>query len=103
MAAHVPQVVAVHNDRVVGYNLAMTPDMKNVLSTLIPMFNAFDNISYQGKPISDYDYIVGGQVCVDPEFRGQGLLKKLYQATKERTAEHYELCVTEVSSEIRSR
>lgn len=97
MAAAVPQVIALNGDRVVGYNLAMTSDMKNELPSLIPMFEEFEKWSYKGKPLMDYQFVVGGQICVDKEFRGRGLISKLYQQTKDTVTGNYQLCVTEIS------
>ncbi|WP_142527777.1 GNAT family N-acetyltransferase [Pedobacter westerhofensis] len=97
MAAVVPQVIALSGDRVVGYNLAMTSDMKNELPSLIPMFEEFEKWKYNGKPLMDYQFVIGGQVCVDKEFRGQGLISRLYQQTRDSVPGNYQLCVTEIS------
>ena len=36
------------------------------------MFTEFERCEYKGKPLSKYRFVVGGQVCVDKEFRGHG-------------------------------
>lgn len=98
LAAALPQVVALANDEVVGYNLAMTANMKSMIPRIVPMFDAFERCIYQGKALTNYRYIVGGQVCVDQNFRGKGLLSQLYHATKDRVGKEYQLCVTEIST-----
>ena len=98
MASELPQVIAVSSGRVVGYNLAMPASMKNEIASLVPMFTEFERCEYKGKPLSKYRFIVGGQVCVDKEFRGHGLLSRLYHETKNRVSSDYQLCVTEVSA-----
>jgi GNAT superfamily N-acetyltransferase len=97
MAAQLPQVIALSCDKVIGYNLAMPVSMKNEMPSLVPMFSAFERSEYKGKPLSTYRFIVGGQVCVDKDFRGQGLLSRLYHETRKRLSSGYQLCVTEVS------
>ena len=97
MAAELPQVIAVCDDRVVGYNLAMPVSMKNDMPSLVGMFAEFERSEYRGKPLSAYKFVVGGQVCVDRDFRGQGLLSRLYRETMNRVPSDYRLCVTEVS------
>jgi len=97
MSAHLPQVVAIQEGRVVGYNLAMHAAMSETVPSLIPMFSEFEKCQYKGKSLKDYHFIVGGQVCVARAFRGQGLLKKLYQATSTRVPQDYQLCVTEIA------
>ncbi len=97
MAAHLPQVIALSDGKVVGYNLAMLSSMKNEMPRLVPMFTEFERSRYKGKPLSEYRFMVGGQVCVDKAFRGQGLLSRLYHETRNRVFPGYQLCVTEVS------
>jgi len=98
MAAHLPQVIAVSEEKVVGYNLAMPSSMRNELPSLIPMFNEFDQCNYSNKPLAAYNYIVGGQVCVHRDFRGLGLLRSLYHETRDKIGQEYQLCVTEIST-----
>ena len=98
MAGHLPQVIATCSDRVIGYNLAMPVAMRNELSSLIPMFNEFERCSYHGELLASYNYMVGGQVCVHKNFRGQGLLSQLYHETRNKLPDSYQLCVTEISA-----
>lgn len=97
MAAHLPQVIAVSDGRVVGYNLAMSVSMNGEIPSLAPMFAAFEQSEYRGKTLSAYRFMVGGQVCVDQAFRGRGLLSRLYHETRKRLPSGYRLCVTEVA------
>jgi GNAT superfamily N-acetyltransferase len=101
MAAHLPQVIAVSNGKVVGYNLAMPVAMKHAMPSLVPMFTEFERSTYKGRLLTTYHFIVGGQVCVEKEFRGQGLLRRLYHETRNRLPPGYQLCVTEVSARNR--
>jgi hypothetical protein len=98
MATHLPQVIALNNNLVIGYNLAMSSEMKNELPSLAPMFNEFDKCTYKGKLLTEYKFIVGGQVCVDKNFRGLGMMSKLYHETINRLPGDYQLCVTEIST-----
>ncbi|WP_316839093.1 GNAT family N-acetyltransferase [Pedobacter gandavensis] len=97
MAIELPQIVAMHHGRVVGYNLAMTATMKEVLPSISPMFTAFETCTFNNKPLKNVRYLVGGQVCVDKDFRGHGLLSRLYRETKNQVPTDYEACVTEIS------
>jgi RimJ/RimL family protein N-acetyltransferase len=98
MASRLPQIIALANGKVIGYNLAMHVSMKDHLSSLAPIFAEFEKCVYGGSKLTDYRFVVGGQVCVDSNFRGMGLLSKLYNATKDNLPEGYELLVTEVST-----
>jgi GNAT superfamily N-acetyltransferase len=97
MAAQIPQVIALYKGKVVGYNLAMTAAMETELPSLEPMFREFHKAEYKDKALTQYKFFVGGQVCVDKDFRGLGLLSKLYNATASLVDPTYELCVTEIA------
>lgn len=98
MAAELPQVIAVSDGRVIGYNLAMPVSMRNEIPSLVPMFEEFERCEYKGRPLATYNFMVGGQVCVDKDFRGRDLLRRLYHETRDRLPPGYQLCVTEVSA-----
>lgn len=98
MAAHLPQVIAVSNGKVIAYNLAMSITLKNLIPSLVPMFTEFERSKYNGRPLTAYRFMVGGQVCVDKDFRGHGLSTRLYHETRNRLSSDYQLCVTEVAT-----
>ncbi|MDN3584830.1 GNAT family N-acetyltransferase [Mucilaginibacter flavus] len=97
MSAQIPQVIALHQGKVIAYNLAMTASMEKELPSLEPMFREFHKVQYKGKVLTDYHFFVGGQVCVDKDFRGLGLLSKLYNASASLVGLDYELCITEIA------
>jgi hypothetical protein len=98
MAAQSPQAIAVSEDRVVGYCLSMTLALQDELPSLRPMFEQFARCRYRERPLGDYRFIVGGQVCVDRAFRGQGLLARLYEQLRTALPVPCDLCVTEVAT-----
>lgn len=96
-AAQLTQIIALSDNRVVGYNLAMPTSLKNEVPVLAPMIDEFEKIMYKGIRLSDHKYIVGGQVCVAHDFRGMGLLTRMYNETKNHVSDDYDLCITEIS------
>ena len=97
MAAELPQAIALSGDQVVGYCLALPPSLRAELPSLYPMFVQFARCIYKGRPLPEYRFVVGGQVCVDRPFRGQDLLKRLYHQIRVSLPSHYDLCVTEIA------
>ncbi len=97
MAASVPQAIALHAGEVIGYSLAMAPSMQHFLPTLAPMFDQFARMQLAGRWLSDYRYVVGGQVCVDAAWRGRGLIGRLYAQTRDSVDPAIELCLTEIA------
>lgn len=86
------------NDTVVGYLLAMTKKSEVDIPVLIPMFEVFDKVSYQNKLLAAYNFIVVGQVCIDKEYRGKGLLNESYQAYKKTFSSKYDFAITEIAT-----
>ena len=71
------------DNQVEAYVLAMTKKSKNLIPILEPMFKIFDEIIYKNKKISDYNYMVCGQVCVGEKVRGKGVFDEIYQFYRE--------------------
>ncbi len=98
MAAQAPQAIAVADGRVVGYCLSMTLSLQDELPSLRPMFDQFGSCFYRQRPLCDYRFIVGGQVCVDRTHRGKGLLARLYEQLRLSLPFPCDLCVTEIAT-----
>lgn len=97
MSADLPQAIAVADDHVVGYCLALSLSLQDELPSLAPMFEQFSRCAYRGRPLSSFSFFVGGQVCVDRAYRGRGLLARLYEQVRLSAPKTYALCVTEIA------
>lgn len=91
-------IIAKHCGRVVGYVLAMTAQSRFDIPVLVPMFDFFDTIFYKNKKVGSCRYMVVGQVCVDKDFRGQGVFDNCYAAYKNRYGGKYDFAITEIAS-----
>ena len=80
MHQHEPNIIAKDGELVIAYVLAMTEQSKNDIPRLVEMYESFDQIQYQGKPVSSFSYVVVGQVCVSQNYRGKGLFDQCYHA-----------------------
>lgn len=98
MAAQSPQAIALSEGHVVGYCLSLPFSLRAEVPALVPMFEQFRRCVYRGKPLLDYRLVVGGQVCVDREHRGQGLLARLYEQIRVSVGQDRDLCVTEIAT-----
>lgn len=88
-----PHVIAIHDDKVVGYALSMLDSFKNDIPVLVPMFAEIDKAL-----TSPCKYIVMGQVCVDKAYRGKGIFRGLYAKMKEETTTHFDAIITEIDA-----
>ena len=93
-----PSIIAKDDDEIIAYILAMTQQSKNDIPVLVPMFDMFDKISYWGKPVAAYNYLVVGQVCVDEKYRGKGIIDNCYEAYKTHFQGKYDFAVTEIAA-----
>jgi predicted GNAT superfamily acetyltransferase len=97
-------LIAKENDKVIAYILAMTVHAQFDIPILVPMFELFKQIIFKGKAVSDYQYMVVGQVCVAKEYRGQGLFDACYAEYKKCFQEKYDFAITEIAcANTRSR
>lgn len=98
-----PHVIALEEDEVVGYILAMTKASRDLIPVLIPMFDQLDQVYFKGKKIADHHYLVIGQVCVGKDQRGKGLFDQMYKAYKDEFSHRYSFAITEIAqSNVRS-
>ncbi|MDJ1496421.1 GNAT family N-acetyltransferase [Cytophagaceae bacterium DM2B3-1] len=93
-----PQIVARDGEKIVGYALVMLKEFRQSIPVLEPMFAMLSEIYLSNKVLSDYHYYVMGQICIDEQYRGQGLFDQLYLGQKEQLKDRYELCITEVAT-----
>jgi hypothetical protein len=91
-------LIAKEGNKVIAYLLAMTAQSMFDIPVLIPMFEVFNQIYFESRLISDYHYIVVGQVCVDKQYRGQGILDNCYAAYKRHFMKSYDFAITEIAS-----
>jgi ribosomal protein S18 acetylase RimI-like enzyme len=93
--------IAKYDGEVVGYALSMMQDFKNDILLLVPMFNEIDKV-LEEKGLNR-NYIAMGQICVDKNFRGQGVFRGLYKFMANQLKGKYDAIITEVDTQnIRS-
>lgn len=93
-----PHLIAKDGSTVVAHLLAMTQQSKLDIPVLVPMFELFDKISYKNRRISDYNYLVVGQACVDKKYRGQGIFDASYLAYRKQFMPKYDFAITEIAT-----
>lgn len=99
MHALMPSIIAKDDDnRVVGYALTTLKESVAFHPDLQKMMHDLQQLEYNGKPLFSYNLYCIGQVCIDKNFRGKGLLNLLYQTHKGLYSEMYDLVLTEISS-----
>lgn len=93
-----PSVIVKDGDAVVGYALTMLRECRQLVPDLETMFALLDQLSWHGKPLNDHSFYVMGQICIDKDYRGQGLVEKLYHHHKECYQSSFDCIVTEIAT-----
>ncbi|MCK8524229.1 GNAT family N-acetyltransferase [Aquimarina sp. D1M17] len=88
-----PHIIAKDDDKVVGYALSMVREFKEDIEVLEPMFSKIDT---QLRNLNTY--IVMGQVCIDKNYRKQGIFRGLYNKMKDELNHKYDVLITEVAA-----
>lgn len=86
-----PHILAMHNEKVIGYALCMLKEFKDEIEVLKPMFQQIKNCLK-----SNQTYIVMGQICIDKNYRKKGIFRGLYNFMKQELSTQYSLIITEV-------
>ncbi len=84
--------------RVVGYLMPMSVNHAKKVRLLDPFVERFKSIKFEGKDLNDYKYCILGQVCIDKDYRGKGILEKLYEELEKRLSKKYDLGVSEIGA-----
>ena len=86
-------IIAKDNDAVVGFALVMLSGFRNEIKALIPMFERIDELIPK-----DRTYVVMGQICVDKDYRKQGIFRGLYHFYREELQHQFDYLITEVAA-----
>nr|WP_314895922.1 GNAT family N-acetyltransferase [uncultured Flavobacterium sp.] len=93
MNAACAHIIAKDNNTVVGFALVMLSSFRNEIKVLIPMFERIDML----LP-TDKSYVVMGQICVDKNYRKQGIFRGLYHFYREELQHEFDYLITEVAA-----
>ncbi|MFT4758763.1 MAG: hypothetical protein ACI9XO_001480 [Paraglaciecola sp.] len=93
-----PHIIAKADNQVVAYALVMLSELRDDIPVLVPMFEKIDKLMVEGQPMSDFSYVVMGQVCVAKTCRGQGVFGGLYQKMAEEMKGDFDYIITEIAT-----
>lgn len=93
-----PAVVGLVDTELAGYAICMHKKFKDQVPELQKLLTLIDSILPQYVQMNNPSYLICGQVCVNKNFRGLGLMRMLYEKMKDLSSK-YQFCVTEISSQ----
>jgi len=92
-----PSVIAKEGEQVAGYILAAAKSIRFEHDLLGDLFNVIDKIEYKNQLLKHARYIIAGQVCVAKNYRGLGLVQRMYQEFKNSLSGDFDYCLTDVA------
>jgi GNAT superfamily N-acetyltransferase len=101
MHAQAPSVLVREGQTPVAYALTLLQECRDLCPELVPMFQLFERLEYQGRPLPDTRFYVMGQICVGKAHRGRGLFEQLYHHHRELYRSRFDVLVTEVATRNR--
>jgi ribosomal protein S18 acetylase RimI-like enzyme len=98
-----PSIIAKDKETVAGYALVAVKSVRHQHDLLSDLFNSIDKIVYDGHLLENSKYVIVGQLCVARDYRGLGLVQKMYDYYKSSLAGEFDYCLTDVARDnIRS-
>lgn len=86
-------IIAKEEEKVVGFALVMLSNFRNEIEVLIPMFERIDSLLPSNK-----SYVIMGQICVDKNYRKQGIFRGLYDFYRTQLQHEFDFLITEVAA-----
>ena len=93
-----PSIIAKEGDVVVGYALATLREATVFHPELDSFLKAVENLQYKGIPLSQHRFYCMGQICVDKEYRGKGLLREMYNKHRETYSSDFDFILTDIAT-----
>jgi hypothetical protein len=94
-----PSVIAKDGDGIAGYALVAVKAIRHEHDLLGDLFDSIDKIRYHNRLLKDAKYVVVGQLCVSKNYRGLGLVQKMYQHFKHTLSTEFDYCITDVAKD----
>ena len=86
--------IAVENDRIVAYVMSASWNFWSRWPMFAFMVEDLHNLEYLGQKLTVQNSYQYGPVCVDKEYRGSGVLEKIFDFARENMAKRFPILVT---------
>ena len=97
MSDSTPAILATNNGVVVGYLLAVNRDTALKHDLLKKIVIVSDEVILKYPTLANTNYIIVGQLCIDKEYRGLGLVNRMYELYYETYHVQYNYCITDIA------
>lgn len=94
--------IAIENEKIVAYVMSASWNFWSRWPMFAFMMEDLPNLEYLGQKLSVQNSYQYGPVCVDIEYRGSGVLEKIFDFARENMAKRFPILVTFINK-INSR
>ena len=94
--------IAIENEKIVAYVMSASWKFWSRWPMFAFMMEDLPNLEYLGQKLSVQNSYQYGPVCVDKEYRGSGVLEKIFDFARENMAKRFPILVTFINK-INSR
>lgn len=91
-------IIARDEKKVIGYLIILTLEQGKKIHLLNPFIEQFKTVQFEDKPLNEYNHCILGQICIDENYRGKKILEALYQELKKRSANKYDIGISEIGA-----
>ena len=86
--------IAVENEKIIAYIMSASWNFWSRWPMFAYMIEDLQNLEYLGQKLSVENSYQYGPVCVDKEYRGSGVLEKIFDFARENMAKRFPILVT---------
>jgi len=90
--------IATDNETVVAYVFAGSWEYFSYWDIFKYMISRFPNLEFQGKAISTENSFQYGPICIDINYRGKGLINKIFEEMRINLKEQYPISLTFINA-----
>ena len=89
-------IVARDNDKIVGYAIVIDKTVYGLNKLFDDLIDRLSTISFNSKKLKNVNYALVGQLCIKKEYRGMGIVKKIYDFYKKEYSKKYQYLITDI-------
>ncbi len=79
--------ISTEGENVLGFIITLNKELAEANPLFQEMLAAIDNINFDGKPISEYKYLIFAQSCIDEPYRLSSVAGRLYKKAIDKAKE----------------
>ena len=92
-----PSVIVMDGDTLAGYALTLTSESLEAYPLATATFTHASTLLHKGRPLGEQRFYLMGQICVAEGYRGQGIVRKLYDFHRQHYSPRFDMILTEIS------